>query len=208
MKRLFIALPVALLLTCFVFGFMTWLVNLGKSPLPEQQSIVRFDIVQVEQESHAQRRQRQLPDPPKKPTQPPEMKSNNSSQLSDTPFTMQKFEMPLVTVDTAVSGLAIANPGSVNIGHNQQVMPLQRIEPRYPARALSRKIEGYVVMSFTINDRGRPTDIEVVDSKPKRIFDREATRALQRWKYQPLIVNGKAIAQKGQTLKLEFRLQK
>ncbi|GAD88948.1 TonB protein [Vibrio halioticoli NBRC 102217] len=208
MKRLFIALPIALLLTFFVFGFMTWLVNLGKSPLPEQQSIVRFDILQVEQDSHAQRRQRQLPEPPQTPTKPPEMHTSSSSQLSDTPFTMQKFDLPLVTVDTAVSGLTIANPGPVSIGQNQQVMPLQRIEPRYPIRALSRKIEGYVVMSFTINDRGRPTDIKIVDSKPKRIFDREAMRALQRWKYQPLVVNGKATAQKGQTLKLEFRLQK
>ncbi|MPW36168.1 energy transducer TonB [Vibrio sp. B1Z05] len=208
MKRLLIALPMALLLTFFVFGFMTWLVNLGKSPLPEQQSIVRFDILQVEQDSHSQRRQRQLPEPPQTPTKPPEIKTSHSSQVSDTPFTMQKFELPLVAVDTAVSGLAIANPGPVSIGQNQQVMPLQRIEPRYPARALSRKIEGYVVMSFTINDRGRPTDIKIVDSKPKRIFDREAMRALQRWKYQPLVVNGKAIAQKGQTLKLEFRLQK
>ncbi|OBT16323.1 energy transducer TonB [Vibrio sp. UCD-FRSSP16_10] len=208
MKRLFIAAPIAFLLTLFVFGFMTWLVNLGKTPLQVTKPLLSFDILQVEQDSQAQRRQRQLPDPPKKPVQPPEMKSSSSNNVSSTPMALSHFELPQVSIDTSVSGLAISSPGPLSIGQNQQAMPLHRIEPRYPTRALSRKIEGFVVMSFTINQNGRPTDIQVLQSQPNRIFDREAKRALQRWKYQPLIVDGKATARKGQTLKLEFKLQK
>ncbi|CAM3061051.1 energy transducer TonB [Vibrio rarus] len=207
MKRLFIALPIALLLTVFVFGFMTWLVNLGKTPLQVTKPLLSFDIVQVEQESQVQRRQRQLPEPPPKQVQPPKMKSSHSSNVSSTPMALSHFELPQVSIDTSVLGLAISAPGPLSIGQNQQAMPLSRVEPRYPARALSRKIEGFVVMSFTINPNGRPTDIQIEQSQPKRIFDREAKRALQRWKYQPLIVDGKATARKGQTLKLEFKLQ-
>ncbi|GEA61494.1 energy transducer TonB [Vibrio comitans] len=207
MKRLFIALPAAILMTFFVFGFMTWLVNMGKTSLPDQEPTVRFDMLQVEQDSQTQRRQRQLPEPPEKPAQPPETQVSDSSDVSENPISLDNLDLPQVALDTAVSGLAISNPGPMKIAQNQQVMPLHRMEPRYPARALSRKIEGYVVMSFTINEIGNPIDIEVVQSEPKRVFDREATRALQRWKYQPLVVNGKATPREGQTVKLEFKLQ-
>ncbi|GEM78041.1 energy transducer TonB [Vibrio superstes] len=207
MKRLFIALPAAILMTFFVFGFMTWLVNMGKSPLPDQKPMVRFDMLQVEQDSQTQRRQRQLPEPPEKPAQPPETQVSNSSNVSENSISLDSLDLPQVALDTAVTGLAISNPGPMKIAQNQQVMPLHRMEPRYPARALSRKIEGYVVMSFTINEVGNPIDIEVVQSEPSRVFDREATRALQRWKYQPLVVNGKATPREGQTVKLEFKLQ-
>ena len=207
MKRLFIALPAAILMTFFVFGFMTWLVNMGKTSLPDQEPTVRFDMLQVEQDSQTQRRRRQLPEPPEKPSQPPETQVSDSSDVSENPISLDNLDLPQVALDTAVSGLAISNPGPMKIAQNQQVMPLHRMEPRYPARALSRKIEGYVVMSFTINEIGNPIDIEVVQSEPKRVFDREATRALQRWKYQPLVVNGKATPREGQTVKLEFKLQ-
>ncbi|MEZ8990525.1 energy transducer TonB [Vibrio breoganii] len=207
MKRLFIALPAAILMTFFVFGFMTWLVNMGKTPLPDQKPTVRFDMLQVEQDSQTQRRQRQLPEPPEQPAQPPETQVSNSSNLSENSISLDSLDLPQVALDTAVTGLAISNPGPMKIAQNQQVMPLHRMEPRYPARALSRKIEGYVVMSFTINEVGNPINIEVVQSEPSRVFDREATRALQRWKYQPLVVNGKATPREGQTVKLEFKLQ-
>ncbi|GAM74464.1 ferric siderophore transport system [Vibrio ishigakensis] len=208
MKRLFIALPLALLMTFFVFGFMTWLVNLGKTPLPDQKPPVRFDILQVEQDSATQRRQRQLPDTPEKPQQPPETQVSDPTNVSENSISMDSLDLPQVALDTGVSGLAISNPGPMKIAQNQQVMPLHRMEPRYPPRALNRKIEGYVVMSFSINDVGTPVDIKVVEAEPARVFDREAIRALQRWKYQPMVVNGKAQTREGQTVKLEFKLQK
>ncbi|MEZ9547650.1 energy transducer TonB, partial [Vibrio crassostreae] len=64
------------------------------------------------------------------------------------------------------------------------------------------------IMSFTIDETGRPMDIQVTDANPRRMFEREAMRALKKWKYQPKVVDGKAIAQVGQTVKLEFKLAK
>ena len=85
-------------------------------------------------------------------------------------------------------------------------MPLYRVEPRYPSRALRQGKEGYVVLKFTIDTQGRPIDITIMDAKPHRLFDKEAIRALRKWKYQPQVVNGTAMAQQGQTVRLEFRL--
>lgn len=116
--------------------------------------------------------------------------------------------MPNLNLDTAVSGLAINVPTFSDFGSNQQAMPLYRVEPRYPSRAMKQGLEGYVVMSFTIDQQGRPTDINVIEANPRRVFEREAMQALRKWKYQPKVVDGKSIAQVGQTVRLEFKLEK
>jgi len=46
----------------------------------------------------------------------------------------------------------------------------------------------------------------VVDAEPKRVFDREAIRALKRWKYSPKIENGQALKQTGIMVQLDFNL--
>lgn len=207
MIRLLIALPFAALITVTLFGFMAWLVDSGNTPLPDPDSVLRFDVVQVEQEREAQRRQRQLPEPPKQPELAPSttlaQPENQSQQI-----TTELPKLPAVNLATSVNGMAIGKPAPLQLAQNSQVMPLHRIEPKYPARALKRKIEGYVVMRFSIDTTGKPTDIEVVEADPKGVFDREATRALLMWKYQPQVVDGKAVKREGQTVKLEFKLQK
>lgn len=56
--------------------------------------------------------------------------------------------------------------------------------PRYPTRARSKGIEGYVKLSFSLDDRGRVRDIEVADAYPEGVFDRAAKRALKRWRFE------------------------
>ena len=63
-------------------------------------------------------------------------------------------------------------------------------------------------MRFTIDATGRPKDIEVIDAKPKRMFEREAIRALKKSKYQPKVENGVAVERFGQTRRVEFKLAK
>lgn len=207
MIRLLFALPIAAFFTVSLFGFMAWLVDSGHTPLPDPDSVLRFDVVQVEQEREAQRRQRQLPEPPKQPEVAPSttlaQPENQAQQI-----TSELPKLPAVNLATSVNGMAIGQPAPLQLAQNSQVMPLHRIEPKYPARALKRKIEGYVVLSFSIDITGKPTDIKVVEADPKGVFDREATRALLNWKYQPQVVDGKAVKREGQTVKLEFKLQK
>ncbi|MEH0675418.1 energy transducer TonB [Vibrio scophthalmi] len=207
LKRWLIATPLALLVTLSLFAFMAWLVDAGKSPMPEPQSALRFDVVQVENERAAARRARQLPEPPKAPTLAPQVERLTTQMAAQQIQTTALPNLPNVNLSTSVTGMAMATPGPIQLAQNQQLMPLHRIEPRYPSRALKRKIEGYVVMRFAIDETGRPDAIEVVEGSPRGVFDREAMRALRQWKYQPLIVAGKATRQEGQTVKLEFRLQ-
>ena len=84
--------------------------------------------------------------------------------------------------------------------------PIVRIEPKYPVQAARDGKEGWVKLSFTINEVGGVEDIEVMDAEPKRIFDREARRALDKWKYKPKIEDGKPIKQFGLIVQLDFKL--
>lgn len=210
LKRIFITLPLAVLITVGLFSFMTWLVTVGKTPLPENNALAAINIYQQTPESITQRRHRELPKPPEKPLDLPAKKVvsvNQSKAAVDQSLSALSLTLPSINVDSAVQGLPILNPNTIKVAQNQQVMPLYRIEPRYPNRALKQKQEGFVLLSFSINKLGAPVDIKIVDSQPKRIFDREAVRALKHWKYQPYIVDGQPTLKSGLSVKLEFKIQ-
>ncbi|MFA0305998.1 energy transducer TonB [Vibrio splendidus] len=206
MIRLFLALPLAGALGLALFSFMAWMVDNGHQRSPDNSETLSFNMVMVEQEQEVQRRQRAVPEKPEMPEPPPEAKTSQS-QAEVTPLNSMS-SLPSLDLNTSVDGLAINAPTFSDFGSNQQAMPLYRVEPRYPAKALKRGAEGHVIMSFTIDETGRPVDIQVTDANPRRMFEREAMRALKKWKYQPKVVAGKAIAQVGQTVKLEFKLAK
>lgn len=81
-----------------------------------------------------------------------------------------------------------------------------RIDPKYPPQAARDGIEGWVMLNYTIDPTGSVQDINVIDAEPKRIFDREARRALAKWKYKPTIINGMGVNNRGNTIMLEFKL--
>lgn len=222
MLRLLTALPIALLISYALIAVMAWMVDLNKPSLDTDKDGLQFDMFMVEQEQETQRMTRKLPDPPTLKPVAPKAKPTQPAQPQT--MTTPSFEsLPDINMDLAVSGMNIAIPSNnindiqqtantiaspnMDIGESQQVMPLHRTEAVYPPKARQRRIEGYIILSFDIDKRGQPKNIEVVESKPPRIFTREAIKALRHWKYQPRIVNGQAQEQRGQKVKLEFKLR-
>jgi protein TonB len=85
------------------------------------------------------------------------------------------------------------------------VIPIVRIEPQYPRQALIEGVSGYVVIEFTIEPDGSVSDPKILESQPRRMFDRNAVRAIYKWKFKPRIVDGKPVARRA-TQRLEFSL--
>ncbi len=206
MLRLLFATPIAAFISLSLFAFMAWMVDNGQQSAPKSSSPLSFNMVMLEQDNDVQRRQRSVPEQPKLPEPPPE--SPESKAKTEAANISPLSSVLSLGLDTAINGIAINAPTFGDFGANQQALPLHRVEPSYPARALQRGIEGYVIMKFTIDQTGKPTEIEVVEAEPKRIFERDAMRALRNWKYQPKLVDGKAVTQPGQSVKLEFKLAK
>ncbi|MGX9419088.1 TonB family protein [Vibrio sp. RC27] len=228
MTRLLIAFPLALVVCYSLIGVMAWLVDLNSKPVEKQDEPLAFNIFAADKEQSSERRSRILPDKPEIKPQAPEPEVAPQKVTPTSMATPTLENIPDVKMDFSVSGLSVTAPSlpvsepvptadpvasvpvtqPANIGQNQQIMPLHRAEPVYPSKAIQRRIEGYVIVSFDISESGRPINIKVVEEQPKRIFNREAIKALKRWKYQPKMVNGNPIAQHDQKVKLEFKLNK
>jgi TonB family protein len=78
---------------------------------------------------------------------------------------------------------------------------------KYPRRAQRMEIEGYVVLSFDVNEDGELVDLRVDESKPRLIFDKAATQYIQRWKFEPPTINGAAVYASDISMRIPFRLQ-
>ena len=74
-------------------------------------------------------------------------------------------------------------------------LPLVAIAPQYPTRAAQRGIQGWCLVSFTVDGMGNVVEdtINVVDAEPASIFDRSSIRAAARFKFQPRVVDGQGV---------------
>jgi protein TonB len=95
----------------------------------------------------------------------------------------------------------------LSAGSDTDVIPLVRIAPEYPPRALNRGIEGWVQVQFTITATGAVKDAVVVASDPPRLFDEAALRSIARWRYNPKIEGGVAVERIGVQTVIRFMLE-
>ncbi len=96
---------------------------------------------------------------------------------------------------------------SMSAGSDRDVIPLVRINPDYPPRALSRGLEGWVQVQFTITATGTVRDPVVVNAEPKNIFDDAALKAIARWRYNPKVEGGVAVERIGVQTIIRFQLE-
>ena len=66
-----------------------------------------------------------------------------------------------------------------------ELTAISRIQPNYPDRLRFRRVEGEVLIEFTVTTEGTVTDPVIINSKPSGAFDRSALRAVRRWRFQP-----------------------
>ena len=92
------------------------------------------------------------------------------------------------------------------IAAERDIVPLVRIDPRYPTRALHAGIEGEVIVEFTINPDGSVAEPRIVESRPTGVFDRQVLRAIKRWRFSPRVENGVKVARLAtQTIHFELK---
>ena len=98
-------------------------------------------------------------------------------------------------------------PTSGAAASDTDAIPIVRVAPQYPMRAAERGIQGWVEMEFTISVAGTVKDPVVLASHPGSIFDKEALRAIRKWKYNPKIVNGEPVERHEMKVRLKFELE-
>ncbi|GAA0889893.1 energy transducer TonB [Rhodanobacter soli] len=76
---------------------------------------------------------------------------------------------------------------------------------RYPTAAMRARQEGWVLVSFTVDPDGKTSNVKVVQSQPRRVFDRAAIDAVERYLFTPAMNGGTAVSSTKQQ-RIEFKL--
>jgi TonB family protein len=82
---------------------------------------------------------------------------------------------------------------------------IARVDPDYSAEAQDAKVEGTVLLSVVIESDGLAHDINVV-KKLGSGLDEKAVEAVLKWKFQPGMKDGVAVAVRAQ-IEVNFRLK-
>ena len=91
-------------------------------------------------------------------------------------------------------------------GTNQEPTPRITVPPEYPPNAVTRGIEGWVIVQYIVTASGSVRDAFVVDSQPRRTFDKAAVAAILRYRYNPMIADGVPMERVGMQQKILFQL--
>jgi len=89
---------------------------------------------------------------------------------------------------------------------DSSMVPLVRSTAPYPTRALQRHIEGFVIVSFTVNEMGNVVEPRVMYEEPEGYFGRAALQSIAKWRYQPRVVDGKPIPVQGVQQRIVFQI--
>ena len=87
-------------------------------------------------------------------------------------------------------------------------LPIVKVAPVYPQRALSRKIEGWVLVEFTVTETGAVADARAIEAEPPGIFEDAAVEAALKFRYKPRVIDGKPVAVSGVQNLIRFEMEK
>ncbi|MGE4131331.1 MAG: TonB family protein [Bdellovibrionales bacterium] len=89
----------------------------------------------------------------------------------------------------------------------QPTLPYYKIKPKYPRAALLSGTEGWVMLVIDVNEKGEVENIRVVDGEQRNMFQSEARRAVEQWKYRPFVDGeGHPVRKVDHQVRVDFRL--
>ncbi len=199
--RLPVATFFALLVTFGLFWTMQALVSV-KFELKEGGRNASIDFVRLKRDTRPIEKERE---PPKraKPDQPPPPPEMNLAKNMNPGEAVGEI-LPMVDIGVELGKATQLGAG----GSDSDVVPLVRVDPDYPPRAKQRRIEGYVDIEFTIGPAGTIQNPKVIGASPRGVFEQSALRAVRRWRYNPRIVDGKAVTVPGVQVRVRFELDR
>jgi protein TonB len=68
-----------------------------------------------------------------------------------------------------------------------------KIPPAYPYKAREQGVEGMVQIKILVREDGSVGEVQIVDSRPKDVFDDAVISAVQRWRFDAGTVGGKKV---------------
>lgn len=194
--RLIAGVPGAALVTGLLFLLLATVISTrGNVQLDEDRSVKinvtrQLEDSQTQQAEDFQRPVLDQPPPPPPTVSDPSFRPQQAVQMGQLP------DMSDVDLDIGTG----FNP-------DRDAQPLVRIPPQYPQRCMSRAANlETVVLQFDVSPEGNVVNPEVIDST-NSCLNRAAIRAVQRWRYNPKIVDEVAQPRFGVRTAIDFTLE-
>ena len=203
---------VGVFVTLALFYLMQALIQGADSALSDDKIGNLVDFVRIKQDQNVEAKKRKPKKPPPPDEPPPDVPPQNFNVSVD------KAGFSMANMDTNVN----INVGGGGFGISDgDYLPIVKVQPQYPRRALSRGMTGWVIVEFTVTDQGSVKDAFVVENcgwiknarkegecldNPNSVFDSAATKAALKFKYKPKVIDGEPVATAGVQNKITFEL--
>ena len=197
--RYVISIVIGSFVTISLLFVMQLLIVTGKQALTDPRERHKLEFVRVKRNENLNVEDIVPEKPPKPPETPPETPPQDMDNINPDAPTIN-VAPPSVSANTDIGG-----PGGMNIAEGDY-LPIVRVAPVYPARALSRGLEGFVDLSFTVTTTGTVKDPIVLQSTSS-LFERAAIRAVLKFKYKPRVVDGVPVEVPGVKTRISFMLE-
>ena len=186
--RVIAGIVFGLAITSALFWVMPHLIETTDRQLDKSGSTNLVDFVRLRRDETVHRRELK-PRKPLPPQSPPPLPSTPQFEsLNPNAETIAISATPAET-DIEISGAGF----SLGVGEGDY-LPIVKVAPIYPQRALLRGIEGYCVVQYTVTRQGKIRDPFVIEDRcTHSMFQRPSLQAALKFKYKPRVINGQAI---------------
>jgi len=141
----------------------------------------------------------------------PQMPAQTEAKKAEKPKPQQKMDFAPDIMRPSLGGpspmdlgIAIGLGGAAGISGTREFVfeayeldqaptAIVRVPPAYPYGARERGIEGAVQIRMLVTTEGTVGNIEILDARPKGVFEEVVRRTVPQWKFSPGTIQGKAV---------------
>lgn len=194
-----LSLAAALFLSLFIFWLMAQLLQQPKHNKLKSLAPMDINIERVKAAKKTKNKQKEAPKekpqpnmqslqptPPTPSAAPPKLSNEglaiNAPQLDMKEFTIEQQHWSAPVSSENGSGSDANYIGEEDTG-KKPFTPSATRRPNIPKVAYDNKINGWVLLAYTVDNRGKIDNIRVLDAEPRGIFEANAIAAVKRWVY-------------------------
>lgn len=192
------AFSLALVVTFFMFLGLNYLITFEELPIADEQDMIRIQLGTVREVQPTHFQEEMPTEVSAEPAPATTIEMNYTVGNVSNPVNLTVSD---ITANESAAGFAMAFVA------DGEFLPIVRVLPQYPARAAERGLEGHVLVELTVTPNGSTVNVRVIESSD-RIFERNAVRAAERFKYKPKVVDGRAVSVDGVRTLINFNLAK
>jgi protein TonB len=184
--RILVGICMGALVALFLAWFMHYLIQSSDAMLANVDRVQMLDFVRLKREESVERKDR-TPERPKL-TETPEVPPMPQSKMDASGQLLAISAMP---TDSSVD----IGRGGLGFGAGEgDYLPIVKVAPIFPLRALAQGIFGECMVRYTVTSVGTVKNVEVLKKRCTSVlFYRPSIEAAKRFKYKPRVIDGVAV---------------